>query len=128
MTKQRVVVLRLLHGGYLTRTGCGTNSPAHAVRFRPEDVQRFLAVLRPVDRNDPLWGVSLEWLPKRPQHSWITDEDLRAFMVTMKDVRLKGEADRLDRLAEGYLLQAKHATESAARFRAQAAKLRETIP
>jgi hypothetical protein len=126
--KQRVIVFRLYSGYYLKRDGGRTNDPVNAAaKFRTEDAYRLLAALRPLDRNDPLWGVSMEMLEKRRHDVPLSEDDFRAFLVTLKTDRLIAKADRLDRDADGYLAQAKHMVALAAKLREQAAALRQTL-
>jgi hypothetical protein len=126
--KQRVVVFKLYSGYYLKRDGSRTNDPTNAAaKFRTEDAYRLLAALRPIDRGDPLWGVSLEMLEKRRNDVPLSEDDFREFLVTMKTVRLIAKADKYDRDADGYIIQAKHAEQMAAKLREQAAALRQTL-
>lgn len=123
--KQRVMVLRLYSGRFLAPDGRPTNSLARALQFRSEDAYTFLAALHTRDRNDVLWGMSLEMLEKRKNHYHpISPDDFRAFLVTMKTVRLIADAERLERLAEGYMAQARHAEQMAVQTREKAAALR----
>lgn len=129
MTKQRVMVVRLFSGHHLSRTGRSTVDGTPALQFKTEDAWRFMAALRPKrwDRNDFLWGASLELLEKRKTHSPVTDQEFAAFLATWQAARLVAEADRMDREAEGYLAQARHAEKMAATMREKAAALRASI-
>jgi hypothetical protein len=131
VTKPRVMVVRLYDGWFLGPKGGKTNSPAQAVQFRAEDAYRFLSALRQgrarYKYDDALWGASLEQLPKRHTHHPLSEEQFHALLVALQTVRLLAEADRSERSADGYLLQAKHAQEMAVKMRDHAAALRATV-
>src|SRR5262245_36962437 len=122
----RAMVLRLFDGRYIGVDYVPTDR-THAAKFSVEDIARFGALMRPIDRSDPLHGVSFEMLPKRHGHVPMSAEEATKFRVAFKMTRLLWEADKYDRYAEGYKSQAAHAEKMAQDMRERAAALRATV-
>lgn len=124
--RRRVCVFKLFHGGFLGPDGRGTGYDiSKRVQFYYEDALRFWRILGHVDRSDYLHGMSLEMLPKRSKlHHPMTPDQVDRFIATIKTARFSAEADRYDRLAEGYKAQAKHAEHMAEQMREAARQFR----
>ena len=126
--KQRVVVLRLRDGGFLSKTGKSTSCrPVKPVQFKWEDGLRFLQVMRPSDRNDILWGASIEMLEKRKTWMPLNEQEFTEFLVTMKTNRLLTKAEAYDRLAKEYQGQATHYEQRATEMWKKAAEVRASL-
>jgi hypothetical protein len=131
MKKPRYMVLRLWRGGWLGNDGRETNSLRLAFTFPAEDGYRVQADLRAKRRDygDVMHGASLELLPKRGIiHEPFNTDRFQRILARLKADRIVAAAESLERQAEGCLSQAKYSQEWAAKLRAQAALLRQTVP
>jgi len=108
--RTRVAVLRNSYNGeYLTMTGRWTMTRERAMRFQVSDGVFVQAQLRSRNFESPYKGLTLEWLPKRPRHTYASAADVAAFLDAIVLRGLEAERDRYLRLVEACQQQAIHA-------------------
>jgi len=129
--KKRCAVIRLLHDGYLTRSGSPSNLyAAPRLVFRYEDAQTLLSQMcstRGRDYGNPWFGASIEVLPKRKRHTPLTEEEFKQFLADLRTHRALGEAAKYERMAEAKISEASYAMKQAAEYRARAKQIQEEL-
>lgn len=123
--KQRVAVIKMFYGGgWLDRGGRTTVIFKNAVRLRNQDAVHYLALMRTRERSDPMYGASLEWLPKRGDYTPLTLDEYRDFLIKTKTARLEADAVKHEQIAAGYDKQAEYARGMAKLARDKAVDIR----